>query len=215
MKEKVWELELSSYQVKEIFYTIQGEGFMTGRPAVFCRFAGCNLWSGREEDRKNAICNFCDTDFVGGEKFCAPTLVQRCNSVWGAKGVSDDKFVVLTGGEPMLQVDDYLIKVFHSFSFEVAIETNGTIEVKEDIDWVCVSPKANAEMKQKSGNEIKLVYPQPLNPKDFEDLEFDHFVMQPKDGPDLESNTQACINYCQMNPKWRLGLQTHKYIGMR
>lgn len=204
------------YTVKEIFYTIQGEGYNAGRAAVFCRFAGCNLWSGREEDREKAECNFCDTDFVGGDKFSGQVLVQTCNKIYNALNKSRQrKFVVLTGGEPMLQVDQNLIDEFHNFDFEVAIETNGTIQCVEDIDWICVSPKIGTKLEQIKGNELKLVYPQLVNPREFEELDFDHFFIQPKDGENLPGNTKACINYVMDNPIWKLSTQTHKILSIR
>jgi len=204
------------YTVKEIFYTIQGEGYNAGRAAVFCRFTGCNLWSGREEDREKAECNFCDTDFVGGDKFSEQVLVQTCNKIYNSLNKSKQKkLVVLTGGEPMLQVDKKLIDQFHNFDFEIAIETNGTIKCVEDIDWICVSPKGGTKLKQIEGNELKLVYPQPINPREFEHLSFDHFFIQPRDDINLVSNTKVCINYVMDNPMWRLSTQTHKVLNIR
>ena len=203
------------FVVKEIFYTLQGEGMNFGRPAVFCRFAGCNLWNGKEEDREVADCNFCDTDFVGGEKFNKHQLALKINQIYGAFNKSKiKKFVVLTGGEPMLQVTDDLVDELHSFNFEVAIETNGTIKCPENLDWICVSPKTES-LKQKKGNELKLVYPQEINPRDLESLEFEHFFLQPKDNEEFSTNKKLCINYCLDNPKWRLSTQTHKYLGLR
>lgn len=212
-----------SYSVKEIFYTLQGEGLQAGMPAVFCRFAGCNLWSGRETDRSAAICQFCDTDFVGtngslGAKYQdATSLVETIENLWP---VSDrqHRLVVLTGGEPLLQVDESLIAEFHARHFRIAIETNGTLAAPQGIDWICVSPKAGAPWIQKSGNELKLVYPQPtLMPDDLaiEALQFDHFLLQPMDGPLQAQNTRAAIDYCQANPRWRLSVQTHKITGIR
>ncbi|HEX5932279.1 MAG TPA: 7-carboxy-7-deazaguanine synthase [Methyloceanibacter sp.] len=209
------------YAVKEIYYTLQGEGMQTGRAAVFCRFAGCNLWSGREEDRADATCNFCDTDFVGtdgpgGGKFAqAPDLARACRGAW--RGNSGTRpYVVLTGGEPMLQVDEKLIAALHAASFEVAIETNGTLPVPRAIDWICVSPKGEAPLIQRSGDELKLVYPQAeLDPRSFEDLDFAHFLLQPKDdGAKSASHLAAAIFYCRAHPKWRLSLQTHKLLGL-
>jgi 7-carboxy-7-deazaguanine synthase (Cx14CxxC type) len=203
------------FVVKEIFYTLQGEGFHSGRAAVFCRFAGCNLWNGKEEDRKNAECNFCDTDFVGGEKYNKYQLVLKCNTIFAATNKSKiKKFVVLTGGEPMLQVTEELVEEFHSFNFEVAIETNGTLDCPSNIDWICVSPKKE-DLKQKIGDELKLVYPQKINPKLFEKLNFKHFYLQPKDNEDLKVNEQLCINYCLDNPMWQLSTQTHKFLGLQ
>jgi len=210
-----------TYSVKELFYTLQGEGANAGQPAVFCRFAGCNLWSGREEDRSAAICKFCDTDFVGtdgthGGKFeTAKNLAQSIASFWP---VEDDanRFVVLTGGEPLLQVDDALIDALHELNFKIAVETNGTVLPPAGIDWLCVSPKAGSERLVSSGQELKLVYPQPgAEPAQFESLNFDNFYLQPMDGPDAKANTAAAVAYCQAHPRWRLSLQTHKLIGIR
>ncbi|MGB3022002.1 MAG: 7-carboxy-7-deazaguanine synthase [Methyloceanibacter sp.] len=210
------------YAVKEIFYTLQGEGVQAGRPAVFCRFAGCNLWSGREADREAAICNFCDTDFVGtngsgGGKFAeADELARACRAAWrGNSGTPP--FVVLTGGEPMLQVDENLIAALHDSGFEIAIETNGTLPVPRSIDWICVSPKGGAPLVQRSGDELKLVYPQfELAPVEVEDLNFTHFLLQPMDeGAHTPANVRAATDYCLAHPKWRLSLQTHKLLGLR
>ena len=210
-----------TYSVKEIFYTLQGEGAQTGRPAVFCRFSGCNLWTGREQDRSDAVCQFCDTDFIGtngenGGKFkTAKDLAQFVASLWPASNAGNP-YVVCTGGEPLLQLDKALIDAFHDVGFEIAVETNGTIEAPDDIDWICVSPKANTDLKQISGNELKLVYPQSENtPVNFEHLSFDYFFLQPLDNSQSDDNTQKTINYCQSNPKWRLSLQTHKIIGIK
>lgn len=207
------------YSVKEIYYTIQGEGAHTGRPAVFCRFSGCNLWSGRESDRQNAICTFCDTNFVGtdglnGGKFNLPIdLANAVAKLW-PKG-RDNRFVVLTGGEPLLQLDRPLLDEFHFLNFEVAVETNGTIIPPEGIDWICVSPKAGAELNLKKGNELKLVYPQDsLQPAIFEELVFNHFYLQPMDGPKLTDNIRQTLEYCLRNPKWKLSLQTHKMLNI-
>ena len=209
------------YAVKEIYYTLQGEGAQTGRPAVFCRFAGCNLWSGREQDRADAICKFCDTDFVGtdgpgGGKFATPeSLAGACREMWrGNSGTPP--YVVLTGGEPMLQVDEELIAALHRTGFEVAIETNGTLPVPRSIDWICVSPKAGAPLVQLSGDELKLVYPQAaLDPRALEALDFAHFLLQPMDeGASSPGNVSAAIDYCLAHPKWRLSLQTHKLLGL-
>ncbi len=208
-----------AYTVKEIFRTLQGEGRHAGRPAVFCRFAGCNLWSGRERDREDAICTFCDTDFVGtsgpgGGRFeAAEALADAIALAWGEG--SDDCFVVLTGGEPLLQVDEALTRALHDRQFEIAIETNGTIRAVPGLDWLCVSPKAGAPLQQTSGDELKLVYPQAeLLPDAVSGLAFDHFLLQPMDGPELAANTAAAIAYCLDHPKWRLSLQTHKLIGI-
>ncbi|MGC1179708.1 MAG: 7-carboxy-7-deazaguanine synthase [Methyloceanibacter sp.] len=210
------------YSVKEIYYTLQGEGAQTWRLAVFCRFAGCNLWSGREADRETAACNFCDTDFVGtdgpgGGKFAdAGALAEACRNTWrGNSGTP--AFVVLTGGEPMLQVDEPLIAALHASGFEIAIETNGTLPVPRSIDWICVSPKSGVPLTQRSGDELKLVYPQgQLEPRQVEDLDFTHFLLQPMDqGPKTSGNLRATIDYCLAHPKWRLSLQTHKLLGLR
>jgi 7-carboxy-7-deazaguanine synthase (Cx14CxxC type) len=208
-----------AYSVKEIFRTLQGEGRNSGRPAVFCRFSGCNLWSGRERDRETAVCNFCDTDFVGtsgpgGGRFQSPdALAAAVAAAWGPG--TERRFVVLTGGEPLLQADPALLDSLHGAGFEIAVETNGTLAVPAGIDWVCVSPKAGAPLVLRSGDELKLVYPQPgLPPDQVEDLEFDHFWLQPMDGPDREANTAAAVDYCLAHPHWRLGLQTHKMIGI-
>jgi 7-carboxy-7-deazaguanine synthase len=209
-----------TYSVKEIFYTLQGEGANTGRPAVFCRFAGCNLWSGVEKDRANAICNFCDTDFVGvdgdgGGKFSdAFALAVAIARAWrGAK--TGEELVVLTGGEPALQLDSQLIEALHAQDFEIAIETNGTLPLPWGVDWICVSPKADAALSVTEGDELKLVFPQALAmPERFEDLAFDHFFLQPMDGLEREKNTREAIEYCLKNPAWRLSVQTHKILGI-
>lgn len=212
------------YHVKEIFYTLQGEGANAGTPAVFCRFAGCNLWSGREEDRATAVCTFCDTQFVGtdgdgGGRFeSARDLAQACRKALGEVGETSGAtaLVVLTGGEPMLQVDPALIEALHEIGFAIAIETNGTLPVPDDIDWICVSPKAGANLKQVRGDELKLVYPQAgLQPEALANLDFDHFFLQPMDGPERNANTAAVIRYCLAHPPWRLSLQTHKILGIR
>ena len=208
-----------SYSVKEIYLTIQGEGFHTGKHAVFCRFSGCNLWTGLEKDRKKAICNFCDTDFVGtdginGSKYSnAEQLANEIDKVWD-KDINE-KFVVFTGGEPLLQLDKPLVNLLHKKKFKVAIETNGTILPPENIDWICVSPKQGADFNLKYGNELKLVYPQKgLEPKNFKHLDFDHFFLQPMDGKDLQRNILQSVSYCIENPLWRLSLQTHKIMGI-
>jgi len=208
------------YSVKEIFYTLQGEGINAGRPAVFCRFSGCNLWSGREQDRQNAICSFCDTDFVGtngtgGGKFAtAEKLGQAIADCWPEAG-GGKKLTVLTGGEPMLQVDPAIIDAIHSHDFEIAIETNGTIAVLPAIDWICVSPKAGSELVQKTGSELKLVYPQKgFDPEQFSHLEFKNFMLQPMDNEHQITNIKAATQYCLEHPLWRLSLQTHKIIGI-
>lgn len=210
-----------SYSVKEIFYTLQGEGAQAGRAAVFCRFAGCNLWSGREHDRATATCRFCDTDFrgtdgLGGGLFEDPeTLAERIRATWSEHAGSGGRpFVVLTGGEPLLQLDGALIEALHALGFEIALETNGTRPVPEGVDWVCVSPKAGADLLQQSGAELKLVFPQPgLSPEDLEHLAFEHFFLQPMDGPHLQEHTRQAIAYCQTRPHWRLSIQTHKLLG--
>jgi 7-carboxy-7-deazaguanine synthase len=208
-----------NYSVKEIFYTLQGEGARTGRAAVFLRFAGCNLWTGREEDRAGAVCNFCDTDFVGtdgrgGGKFAnAEALAEAVGREW-PKGLGKP-YVVCTGGEPLLQLDDGLVRALHGRGFEIAIETNGTRLAPPGIDWVCVSPKAGAGLALNSGNELKLIYPQKgAAPERFERLAFSHFFLQPMDGSALAENTAAAAAYCLAHPQWRLSLQTHKLIGI-
>jgi len=207
------------YSVKEIFYTLQGEGANAGRPAVFCRFAGCNLWTVREADRAKAVCQFCDTDFVGtdgegGGRFqTAESLARACRALCPES--SGDVLIVLTGGEPMLQVDQELVDALHAHGFIIAIETNGTLPVLDTIDWICVSPKAGAELKQRRGHELKLVYPQTgMEPADFLGLAFEHRFLQPMDGPEREANTRSAIAYCKANPAWRLSLQTHKMLGI-
>lgn len=211
-----------AYSVKEIFYTLQGEGLQAGMPAVFCRFAGCNLWSGREQDRAAAVCQFCDTDFVGtdgvgGGKFDrADLLANRVESLWPLSDHAH-RLVVLTGGEPLLQVDEELIDALHARGFRIAVETNGTIAAPAGIDWVCVSPKAGATLVQLVGQELKLVFPQPLlmpNDLPLDKLVFDHYLLQPMDGPNQARNTRAAIAYCQANPRWRLSVQTHKVVGI-
>lgn len=210
-----------TYAVKEAFLTVQGEGGQAGRPAVFLRFAGCNLWNGLERDRANAVCTFCDTDFVGtdgdgGGKFgSAEDLATHVASMWrGREG--DPKLVVVTGGEPLLQLDPPAINALKSGGFDIAVETNGTLAAPDGIDWICVSPKADAPVVQTSGQELKLVYPQPkAMPDRFEHLDFERFWLQPMDGPDQAANTAAAIDYCLTHPKWRLSVQTHKYIGVR
>ena len=208
------------YTVKEIFYTLQGEGRQAGRAAVFCRFSGCNLWSGREEDRSKAVCQFCDTDFVGtgpdGGKFAtAAELAARIASEWPT-GSGGTPYVVCTGGEPLLQLDSALIDALHAEGFEIAVETNGTIAAPAGIDWICVSPKAGSPLLQTSGNELKLVYPQATQlPETVGHLQFDTFYLQPMDGPELAANTRAAIAYCMAHPRWRLSVQTHKVVNIR
>jgi 7-carboxy-7-deazaguanine synthase (Cx14CxxC type) len=218
-----------SFAVKEIFYTLQGEGAQVGRAAVFCRFAGCNLWSGLEEDRATAICDFCDTDFVGvdgegGGRFAnAPALVAAIDAAWGRPsppaplpGGEGRKFVVCTGGEPLLQMNDEFVLALHERGFEIAIETNGTKRPPAGIDWICVSPKANAELVLTSGNELKLIYPQEgAEPARYERLDFAHFFLQPMDGLEGERNTQLALRYCLQHPQWRLSLQTQKMLGIK
>jgi len=212
-----------TYSVREIYYTLQGEGAQTGRPAVFLRFAGCNLWSGREEHRADAVCRFCDTEFVGtdgpgGGKF--PTAAELAKSViamWPADAGPSRPYVVCTGGEPLLQLDEALIGALHASGFEIGVETNGTIEAPAGIDWLCVSPKGTAAIVQRSGQELKLVYPQPeaeARPENFEALRFDHFFLQPMDAPELAENTRRAIDYCLAHPQWKLSVQTHKVLGI-
>jgi 7-carboxy-7-deazaguanine synthase len=210
-----------SYAVKEIFYTLQGEGAQTGRPAVFCRFAGCNLWSGREEDRARAMCQFCDTDFVGtdgagGGRFeTHDALALAVATTWPHHDQPSKPFVVCTGGEPLLQLDKPLVDALHRVGFEIAIETNGTRTASPDIDWICVSPKAMAELKLRSGDELKLVFPQVGAPPEmYEQLDFKHFFLQPMDGRDREANTSLALRYCLAHPRWRLSLQTHKLLNI-
>jgi 7-carboxy-7-deazaguanine synthase len=209
------------YAVKEIFYTLQGEGANAGRAAVFCRFAGCNLWSGREVDRAAAVCQFCDTDFVGtdgdgGGKFTTAAAVAGACAAAAGAALRPGLLVVLTGGEPMLQVDGALIDALHALGFAIALETNGTHAVPRSIDWICVSPKAGAPLVQTSGDELKLVYPQPaLLPDAVAGLAFRHRYLQPMDGPQQRANTAAAIAYCQAHPDWRLSVQTHKILGIR
>lgn len=207
-----------TYSIKEIFYTLQGEGTHAGRPAVFCRFAGCNLWTGREEDRASAVCQFCDTDFVGtdgdgGGKFKTPQAVAaRINALW-PEAYEAPKFVVFTGGEPLLQLDEALIDAMHDVGFEIAIETNGTIEVPEGVDWICVSPKMGSQLVVKKGDELKVVIPQVgQDLKAYEALTFTHHYLQAMDGPLLQENLRIAIAYCKAHPKWKLSLQTHKLL---
>ena len=214
------------YAVKEIFYTLQGEGLNAGRAAVFCRFAGCNLWSGREPDRAAAACRFCDTDFVGtngpgGGRFsgasgasAAEELARAIAAAWAGGGEAG-RFCVLTGGEPLLQVDDALLAALRALGFEIAVETNGTLPLPRGLDWVCVSPKGSAEVVVTAGDELKLVHPQPeLSPERFEHLGFRHFLLQPMDGPGREASAAACVRYCLSHPRWRLSVQTHKILGI-
>ena len=208
-----------TYTNREIFYTLQGEGANTGKAAVFCRFSGCNLWTGREEDRSRAVCQFCDTDFVGvgpdGGRFTSPeSLGDAVATAW--RGDDASKLVVCTGGEPLLQLDEPLIAAFHERGFAVAVETNGTRPAPEPIDWICVSPKAGAPLVQRCGNELKLVFPQPgAMPDEFEGLDFEFFFLQPMDGPHVQDNTRDAVEYCMKHTRWRLSLQTHKQLGIR
>jgi len=212
-----------TYSIKEMYYTLQGEGAHTGRPAVFLRFAGCNLWSGREEHRESSVCRFCDTEFVGvdgpgGGKFqSAAELAEAVAQHWGATDPDAQAYVVCTGGEPLLQLDTAAIEALHKSGFEIGVETNGTIAAPDGIDWLCVSPKGNAELAQLTGNELKLVYPQVednAQPRNFEHLAFGHFYLQPMDSPLREENTLQAIEFCKQNPRWKLSLQTHKYLGI-
>ncbi|MBO44209.1 MAG: 7-carboxy-7-deazaguanine synthase [Rhodospirillaceae bacterium] len=210
-----------TYSIKEIYFTLQGEGVQSGRPAVFCRFSGCNLWTGLEKDRDTAVCRFCDTDFVGtdgpgGGKFATPAaLAAAVAGFWVAEAEEGVPYVVCTGGEPLLQVDAALIVAFKEEGFEVGIETNGTIKVPDGLDWICVSPKADKALVQNSGNELKLVYPQEgVPPERFEGLAFDHFLLQPMDGPMRDSNTALVAEYCAENPQWRVSVQTHKLVDL-
>ncbi len=208
-----------TYSVKEIFLTLQGEGGQAGKAAVFCRFAGCNLWTGREQDRATAVCTFCDTDFVGtdgegGGKFAtAESLADAVQAAW--TGGPSDRLVVITGGEPLLQLDEALIGALHARGFSIAVESNGTQAPPAGIDWLCISPKADAPVVARSGQELKLVYPQPgVDPAAFAALDFERFYLQPMDGPDQAANTQAAVAYCLSHPQWRLSVQTHKYLGL-
>ena len=212
-----------TYSVKEIYYTLQGEGAQTGRPAVFLRFAGCNLWSGREEHRLEAVCRFCDTQFVGtdgpgGGKFeTAEDLAVAAQQAWPATTSSDRPYVVCTGGEPLLQLDDKLIRALHAAGFEIGVESNGTLEAPAGIDWLCVSPKGPAPVVQHSGHELKLVYPQEeteAQPANFVDLQFEHFFLQPLDDSELQQNTRRAVDYCLAHPQWKLSVQTHKVLGI-
>jgi 7-carboxy-7-deazaguanine synthase (Cx14CxxC type) len=211
-----------TYAIKEIFYTLQGEGANTGRPAVFCRFAGCNLWSGREEDRTTATCRFCDTDFIGtdgsgGGRFLSPIEVAEAVARFWPRSADRNAraFVVCTGGEPLLQLDGPLVESFHARGFDVAIETNGTQPAPRGIDWICVSPKAGTELVLRTGNELKLIFPQRgAEPERYRNLEFTHFFLQPMDGPQRAENARQAVEYCLAHPEWRLSLQIHKYLGI-
>lgn len=209
-----------TYSVKEIYFTLQGEGAQTGRPAVFCRFTGCNLWTGREEDRPKAVCQFCDTDFVGtdgpggGQFQSAQALAEAIAAAWPTKN-TQNRFVVCTGGEPLLQLDSPAISALHDKGFSIAVESNGTVAAPDGIDWLCVSPKADAKLVQQSGDELKLVYPQQkVRPEDVAHLDFKRFSLQPLDDPQAEENTKAVIAYCLDHPQWQLSLQTHKLLGL-
>lgn len=208
---------MKTYSVKEIYYTIQGEGSRTGWPAVFLRFAGCNLWSGREVDRDTAVCQFCDTDFFGtdginGGKYHLEELVRIVARLWPEES-PDHRYIVCTGGEPLLQLDQDLVNALKEKGFEVACETNGTMEPPPGLDWICMSPKANTEIIVRSGNEIKLIYPQQgIDPADFEDWGFDHFFLQPMDGPRVNEYTKRALEYCMQHPKWKLSIQVHKFL---
>ena len=212
---------MSSYKIKELFYTLQGEGAQAGRPAVFCRFSGCNLWSGREEDRHKAICKFCDTDFWGtdglnGGRYPTPeALAEKVNSLWPAQG-GGKKYIVCTGGEPLLQLDTALVSALKEHGFEVAVETNGTVPPPKGLDWICVSPKADTELVIRSGHELKLVYPQPgAEPERYAKLDFNHFYLQPMEAEGLTaSHTQQTLAYCLEHPQWKLSLQTHKILDI-
>jgi 7-carboxy-7-deazaguanine synthase len=211
-----------SYFVKELFATIQGEGAQTGHPAVFCRFAGCNLWTGRERDRARAVCRFCDTDIVGtdgpgGGTFAdADALADAVQATWPVEHEAAGRLVVCTGGEPTLQLDDALVTALHRRGFMIAVETNGTRPAPAGIDWICVSPKADSTVVQRDGDELKLVFPQHgVDPEQFTSLGFRHFLLQPMDGPAREANTRAALSYCRAHPRWRLSLQTHKFLGLR
>lgn len=211
---------MATYKIKEIFYTLQGEGAQSGRPAVFCRFSGCNLWSGREQDRHKAICQFCDTDFWGtdglngGRYAGAQVLAEKIASLWPDLSAGKP-YVVCTGGEPLLQLDEPLVEALHALGFEVAVETNGTVEAPAGIDWICVSPKAGTELLIQAGHELKLVYPQAgAEPERYERLDFRHFYLQPMDGLDREHNTRLSLDYCLRHPKWKLSLQTHKILNI-
>ena len=212
-------MEEKKLSIKEIYYTLQGEGFHTGRPAVFCRFSGCNLWSGREKDRATAICKFCDTNFwgtdgIGGGKYTSDELSTFCSNLWPDVN-SKSKFVVFTGGEPMLQLNEATISSFKENGFEIAVETNGTIAIPQGVDWVCMSPKANTEIVVTKGEELKLVHPQEnAEPKLYENFNFEHKFLQPMDGPNVQENIQICIEYCKQNPIWKLSLQTHKILNI-
>ncbi len=207
------------YTIKEIYYTLQGEGYHTGRPAIFIRFSGCNLWSGQEKDRKKAICNWCDTDFLGtngtnGGKYSAKNIKKKILDLWPLN-VESLPYVILTGGEPLLQIDDKLVKNIHEAGFEIGLETNGTLNPPDGIDWICVSPKANTDLILLKGNELKVVYPQSgINPRIYEKLQFEHFFIQPMDGTDQQKTTKKSKDFVMKNPVWKLSIQTHKILGI-
>ena len=207
------------YTIKEIYYTLQGEGYHTGRPAIFIRFSGCNLWSGQEKDRKKAICNWCDTDFLGtngtnGGKYSAKNIKKKILDLWPLN-VESLPYVILTGGEPLLQIDDKLVKNIHEAGFEIGLETNGTLNPPDGIDWICVSPKANTDLILLKGNELKVVYPQSgINPRIYEKLQFEHFFIQPMDGTDQQKTTKKSKDFVMKNPIWKLSIQTHKILGI-
>lgn len=211
---------MKTYKIKEIYYTLQGEGAQTGRPAIFCRFTGCNLWSGREEDRAKAICQFCDTDFWGmdgenGGRYTAASLSKKVASLWPVEKTVGKPYVVCTGGEPLLQLDEALVNVFHAMGLEVGIETNGTIAPPLGLDWICVSPKANTDLVLQKGNELKLVFPQAgAEPERYEHLDFEHFYLQPMDGPLAAVHTKLTLEYCLQHPNWHLSIQTHKLLNI-
>ena len=212
-------MNLKKYKVKEIYYTLQGEGAHTGRPAVFCRFTGCNLWSGREEDREKAVCQFCDTDFVGtdgenGGRYTAETLATKVAALWGNLS-EGTPYVVCTGGEPLLQLDEAMIDAFHAQGIEVGVETNGTIAAPKGLDWICMSPKAGSEIVLTKGHELKLVYPQTTAmPERFVNMDYQYFYLQPMDSPTQQVNMEASVAYCRAHPQWRLSIQTHKLLNI-
>ena len=207
------------YTIKEIYYTLQGEGYHTGRPAIFIRFSGCNLWSGKEKDRKKAICNWCDTDFLGtngtnGGKYSAKNIKKKILNLWPLN-VESLPYVILTGGEPLLQIDDKLVRNIHEAGFEIGLETNGTLNPPDGIDWICVSPKANTDLILVKGNELKVVYPQSgINPKIYEKMQFEHFFIQPMDGTNQQKTTKKSKDFVMKNPVWKLSIQTHKILGI-
>jgi 7-carboxy-7-deazaguanine synthase len=213
-------IKSKNYKIKEMFYTLQGEGNHSGRPAVFCRFTGCNLWNGLESGRAEAVCKFCDTDFVGtdgqnGGVYTAEQAAQKAVDLWPGEAQAQHRYVVFTGGEPALQLDEAMVEAFKKRGFTTAVESNGTLPLPANLDWVCISPKSSAKMVIQKGHELKLVYPQlDALPEQYQDLAFDHFYLQPMDGPDLHQNTQATLQYCLAHPQWKLSLQTHKWLGI-